>query len=100
MKCCALCGAVGVRAGSECEAAAGWGARCVAACGAFRPCVCACDEQTAAMPPCGRLRAEGAQRVARGRAVWRLLWCRCVAVACRNARVESVVTRRAAEPAT
>ena len=37
---------------------------------------------------------------ARGRAVWRLLWCRCVAAACRNARAESVVTRRAAEPAT
>ena len=34
--CCARCGAVGARAGSECEAAAGWGARCVAAAVAFR----------------------------------------------------------------
>ena len=41
------CGAVGARAGSECEAAAGWGAHCAAACGAFRSCVCACEEQTA-----------------------------------------------------
>ena len=64
--CCAPCGAFGLRAGSECEAAAGWGARCVAArrgacgccgawralcCGAWRAlslslslCVCVCDE--------------------------------------------------------
>ena len=71
VKCCALCGAVGARAGSECEAAAGWAARRSRPAVAFRLCVCACDEQTAAVSRCGRLRAEGAQCVARWRAARR-----------------------------
>ena len=64
--CYALCGAMGARAGSECEAAVGRGVRCIAARGAlWLRRVCACDEQTARNVADRSAReADGAQRAA------------------------------------